>query len=181
VYYILAPCEASSNLARYDGVRYGFRAEGQNIVEMFSKTRAQGFGAEVKRRIMLGTYALSSGYYEAYYLKAMKVRRLIKQDFDRVFEQVDVLATPTAPTAAFKIGEKTADPLSMYLSDVFTISVNIAGLPGLSMPCGFTKEDLPIGLQLIGKPFDEATVLQTAYAFEQSTEWHKRKPAFKKA
>ncbi len=179
VYYILAPCEASSNLARYDGVRYGFRVPGENIVDMYSKTRAQGFGPEVKRRIMLGTYALSSGYYDAYYLKALKVRRLIKQDYDRVFEQVDVLAGPTAPTAAFRIGEKTSDPLSMYLSDVFTISVNIAGLPGISLPCGFTRDDLPVGLQLIGKPFDEGVLLKAAFAYEQATDHHKRKPSFR--
>jgi aspartyl-tRNA(Asn)/glutamyl-tRNA(Gln) amidotransferase subunit A len=178
-YYVLAPCEASSNLARYDGVRYGLRVPGENIVEMYSKTRAAGFGPEVKRRIMLGTYALSSGYYDAYYLKALKVRRLIKQDYDRAFEKVDVIATPTAPNPAFRFGEKTDDPLSMYLEDVFTVSINITGLPGLSVPCGFSKNGLPIGLQLIGKAFDEATLLRTAYAYEQATDWHKQKPTLR--
>ncbi|HJT25467.1 MAG TPA: Asp-tRNA(Asn)/Glu-tRNA(Gln) amidotransferase subunit GatA, partial [bacterium] len=178
-YYVLAPSEASSNLARYDGVRYGLRVPGENIVEMYSKTRAAGFGTEVKRRIMLGTYALSSGYYDAYYVKALKVRRLIKQDYDKAFEKVDVIATPTAPNPAFRFGEKTGDPLSMYLEDVFTVSINITGLPGLSVPCGMSKSGLPIGLQLIGKTFDEATLLRTAYAYEQSTEWHKQKPALK--
>jgi aspartyl-tRNA(Asn)/glutamyl-tRNA(Gln) amidotransferase subunit A len=180
-YYILAPSEASSNLARYDGVRYGLRVPGENIVEMYSKTRAAGFGPEVKRRIMLGTYALSSGYYDAYYLKALKVRRLIKQDYDKAFEKVDVIATPTAPNPAFRFGEKTGDPLSMYLEDVFTVSINITGLPGLSLPCGFSKTGLPIGLQLIGKPFDEATLLRTAYAYEQATDWHKQKPTLKES
>ena len=179
VYYVLAPSEASSNLARYDGVRYGLREPGENIVEMYSKTRAAGFGPEVKRRIMLGTYALSSGYYDAYYLKALKVRRLIKQDYDKAFEKVDVIATPTAPNPAFRFGEKTGDPLSMYLEDVFTVSINITGLPGLSIPCGMSKSGLPIGLQLIGKAFDEATLLRTAYAYEQATTWHKQKPGLK--
>ena len=178
-YYVLAPSEASSNLARYDGVRYGLRVPGENIVEMYSKTRAAGFGSEVKRRIMLGTYALSSGYYDAYYLKALKVRRLIKQDYDKAFEKVDVIATPTAPNPAFKFGEKTGDPLSMYLEDIFTVSINITGMPGLSVPCGLSKTGLPIGLQLIGKSFDESTLLRTAYAYEQATEWHKLKPTLK--
>ncbi len=178
-YYVLAPSEASSNLARYDGVRYGLRVPGENIVEMYSKTRAAGFGSEVKRRIMLGTYALSSGYYDAYYLKALKVRRLIKQEYDKAFEKVDVIATPTTPNPAFRFGEKTGDPLSMYLEDVFTVSINITGLPGLSVPCGMSKSGLPIGLQLIGKAFDEATLLRTAYSYEQSTEWHKQKPGLK--
>lgn len=178
-YYVLAPSEASSNLARYDGVRYGLREPGENIVEMYSKTRAAGFGPEVKRRIMLGTYALSSGYYDAYYLKALKVRRLIKQDYDKAFEKVDVIATPTAPNPAFRFGEKTGDPLSMYLEDVFTVSINITGLPGLSVPCGMSKSELPIGLQLIGKAFDEATLLRTAYAYEQATPWHKEKPSLR--
>jgi aspartyl-tRNA(Asn)/glutamyl-tRNA(Gln) amidotransferase subunit A len=178
-YYVLAPSEASSNLARYDGVRYGLREPGENIVEMYSKTRAAGFGPEVKRRIMLGTYALSSGYYDAYYLKALKVRRLIKQDYDKAFEKVDVIATPTAPNPAFRFGEKTGDPLSMYLEDVFTVSINITGLPGLSVPCGMSKSELPIGLQLIGKAFDEATLLRTAYAYEQATSWHKQKPSLR--
>ncbi len=175
-YYILATSEASSNLARYDGVKYGFRAEGKDLLDMYSNTRAQGFGAEIKRRIMLGTYALSSGYYEAYYKKAQQVRTLIKQDFERAFKEVDVIITPTSPTVAFKMGEKSADPLQMYLSDIFTISVNLAGVPGISIPCGFTTENLPIGLQLIGKHFDEDSLLKIAYAYEQATEWHKKKP-----
>ena len=178
-YYVLAPSEASSNLARYDGVRYGLRVPGENIVEMYSKTRAAGFGPEVKRRIMLGTYALSSGYYDAYYLKALKVRRLIKQDYDKAFEKVDIIATPTAPNPAFKFGEKTDNPLTMYLEDIFTISINIAGVPAISVPCGLSKTGLPIGLQLIGKPFDEAALLKAAYAYEQSTDWHKLKPSLK--
>lgn len=177
VYYILATSEASSNLARFDGVKYGFRAQGKDLIETYMNTRAQGFGPEVKRRIMLGTYALSSGYYEAYYKKAQQVRTLIMRDFEEAFRQVDIILTPTTPTAAFKVGEKTADPLQMYLSDIFTISVNLAGVPGISIPCGFTQNNLPIGLQLIGKHFDEETILKAAYAFEQSTEWHKRKPA----
>jgi len=175
-YYILATSEASSNLARYDGVKYGFRAKGKDLMDMYMNTRAQGFGAEVKRRIMLGTYALSSGYYEAYYKKAQQVRTLIKKDFEEAFKKVDVILTPTSPTAAFKIGEKTADPLQMYLSDIFTISANLAGVPGISIPCGFTSNNLPVGLQLIGKLFDEESILKVAYAYEQSTEWHKRKP-----
>lgn len=175
-YYILATSEASSNLARYDGVRYGLRAEGEDLIDMYMKTRAEGFGAEVKRRIILGTYALSSGYYDAYYKKAQQVRTLIKQDFEKAFEKVDVIVTPTTPTPAFRAGEKTADPLQMYLSDILTISVNLAGVPGISVPCGFTSKGLPIGLQIIGKHFDEESVLKTAYAYEQDTEWHKRKP-----
>jgi aspartyl-tRNA(Asn)/glutamyl-tRNA(Gln) amidotransferase subunit A len=177
VYYVLATSEASSNLARYDGVKYGFRAEGKDLLEMYMNTRAKGFGAEVKRRIMLGTYALSSGYYDAYYKKAQQVRTLIKQDFDRAFEKVDLLVTPTAPTSAFKIGEKATDPLQMYLSDIFTISVNLAGVPAISIPCGFTKDNLPIGLQIIGKHFDEDSILKAAYAYEQSTQWHLRRPS----
>jgi len=176
-YYVLATSEASSNLARYDGVKYGFRATGKDLMDMYIRTRAQGFGAEVKRRIMLGTYALSSGYYEAYYRKAQQVRTLIKQDFEDAFKKVDVIATPTTPTAAFKVGEKTADPLQMYLSDIFTISVNLAGVPGISVPCGFTSDNLPVGLQLIGKHFGEESILQVAHAYEQSTDWHKRKPS----
>lgn len=175
-YYVLATSEASSNLARYDGVKYGYRAKAKDLMDMYMYTRAQGFGTEVKRRIMLGTYALSSGYYEAYYRKAQQVRTLIKKDFEDVFKNVDVVVTPTSPTAAFKIGEKTADPLQMYLSDIFTISVNIAGVPGISIPCGFTSINLPIGLQLIGKHFDEESILKLAYAYEQSTDWHKRRP-----
>lgn len=175
-YYILATSEASSNLARYDGVKYGFRAGGKDLLDMYMNTRAQGFGPEVKRRIMLGTYALSSGYYEAYYKKARQVSTLIKKDFDEAFKIVDAIVTPTSPTAAFRIGEKADDPLQMYLSDIFTISVNLAGVPGISIPCGFTRETLPIGLQLIGKHFSEETILRVAYAYEQSTDWHKRKP-----
>jgi aspartyl-tRNA(Asn)/glutamyl-tRNA(Gln) amidotransferase subunit A len=176
-YYILATSEASSNLARYDGVKYGFRAEGaKDLLDMYMKSRSQGFGPEVKRRIMLGTYALSAGYYDAYYKKGQQVRTLIKRDFDEAFKTVDVIATPTAPTAAFKIGEKSADPLQMYLSDIFTISVNLAGIPGISLPCGFTKTDLPIGLQLLGKHFDEEAILHAAFAYEQATEWHKKRP-----
>jgi aspartyl-tRNA(Asn)/glutamyl-tRNA(Gln) amidotransferase subunit A len=177
VYYIIATAEASSNLARYDGVKYGYRAPGKDLTDTYMKTREQGFGPEVKRRIMLGTYALSAGYYDAYYLKAQKVRSLIKKDFDEAFRRCDVIITPTAPTTAFKIGEKTQDPLQMYLSDIFTISVNLAGLPGLSLPCGFDSEGLPIGLQIIGKHFDEATILRIGFAYEQATEWHRRKPS----
>jgi aspartyl-tRNA(Asn)/glutamyl-tRNA(Gln) amidotransferase subunit A len=176
-YYVIAPSEASANLARYDGVKYGFRSEGSdNLMSMYTQTRAQGFGAEVKRRIMIGTYALSAGYYDAYYLKAQKVRTLIKQDFEKAFESVDVLVCPTAPTTAFKAGEKTADPISMYLSDLMTIPVNLAGLPGLSLPCGFDSQGLPIGLQIIGNVLREDLVLQAAYAYEQATEWHKQSP-----
>jgi aspartyl-tRNA(Asn)/glutamyl-tRNA(Gln) amidotransferase subunit A len=164
-------------LARYDGVKYGFRAEdADNLLSMYTQTRAVGFGAEVKRRIMIGTYALSAGYYDAYYLKAQKVRTLIKQDFERAFEQVDILVCPTAPSTAFKAGEKTADPLSMYLSDLMTIPVNLAGLPGLSIPCGFDDQGLPIGLQMIGNVLQEEALLQVAYAYEQSTPWHQRLP-----
>jgi aspartyl-tRNA(Asn)/glutamyl-tRNA(Gln) amidotransferase subunit A len=175
-YYILATSEASSNLARYDGVKYGCRAEGKDLMAMYMNTRAKGFGAEIKRRIMLGTYALSSGYYEAYYKKAQQVRTLIKQDFEKAFQKVDVIVTPTSPSVAFKVGEKSADPLQMYLSDIFTISVNLAGVPGISIPCGFTAENLPVGLQLIGRHFDEELLLKVSYAYEQATEWHKRKP-----
>jgi aspartyl-tRNA(Asn)/glutamyl-tRNA(Gln) amidotransferase subunit A len=178
VYYILAPSEASSNLARYDGVKYGYRVpRWSNLRDMYMRTRDEGFGAEVKRRIMLGTYALSAGYYEAYYKKAQQVRTLIRRDFEEAFRQVDVLVAPIAPTPAFKIGEKLADPLQMYLSDVFTIQVNLAGLPGISIPCGFSSTGLPIGLQIIGKPFDEEMILRVAYAFEQQTDYHRRKPA----
>ncbi|TBR58696.1 aspartyl/glutamyl-tRNA amidotransferase subunit A [Westiellopsis prolifica IICB1] len=176
-YYIIAPSEASANLARYDGVKYGYRAdEAENLIEMYTRTRASGFGTEVKRRIMLGTYALSAGYYDAYYLKAQKVRTLIKEDFEKAFEHVDVLACPTAPSTAFKAGEKTADPLSMYLVDLMTIPVNLAGLPGISVPCGFDDSGLPIGLQLIGKPLREDQLFQVAYAYEQSTQWHLQVP-----
>ncbi len=172
-YYLIATAEASSNLARYDGVRFGHRtADAQGLLEMYMKSRAEGFGPEVKRRIMLGTYALSSGYYDAYYLKAQKVRTLIMQDFIRAFEKVDVILTPVAPTPAFRIGEKTEDPLQMYLSDIFTIPVNLAGTCGISVPAGLSGSGLPIGLQLIGRPFGEETILRAAYAFEQATEWH---------
>ncbi|MGL6139073.1 MAG: Asp-tRNA(Asn)/Glu-tRNA(Gln) amidotransferase subunit GatA [Planktothrix sp.] len=176
-YYVIAPSEASANLARYDGVKYGFRyPDADNLIEMYQKTRAQGFGAEVKRRIMMGTYVLSAGYYDAYYLKAQKVRTLIKEDFDRAFSQVEVLVCPTAPSTAFKAGEKTADPLSMYLSDLMTIPVNLAGLPGISVPCGFDDQGLPIGMQLIGKPLGESRLLEVANAYEQATDWHNYKP-----
>ncbi len=176
-YYIIAPSEASANLARYDGVKYGLRApDADNLLSMYTRTRATGFGAEVKRRIMIGTYALSAGYYDAYYLKAQKVRTLIKQDFEKAFDLVDVLVCPTAPTTAFKAGEKTTDPLSMYLNDLMTIPVNLAGLPGLSVPCGFDDNGLPIGLQLIGKVLREDQLFQVAYAYEQSTTWHLKKP-----
>jgi len=175
-YYILATSEASSNLARYDGVKYGFRAGGKDLMDMYMNTRAQGFGAEIKRRIMLGTYALSSGYYEAYYKKAQQVRTLIRQDFEKAFQEVDIIVTPISPTAAFKVGEKAADPLQMYLSDIFTISVNLAGVPGISIPCGFTSKNLPVGLQLIGRHFDEESIFKVAHAYEQSTEWHTRRP-----
>ncbi|HEV8711820.1 MAG TPA: Asp-tRNA(Asn)/Glu-tRNA(Gln) amidotransferase subunit GatA [Candidatus Binatia bacterium] len=176
-YYIIATAEASSNLARYDGMKYGYRApQTEGLVETYRRTRAQGFGDEVKRRIMLGTYVLSAGYYDAYYLKAQKVRTLIRQDFLKAFEDCDVIATPVAPTTAFRLGEKTADPLTMYLSDIFTIAVNLAGLPGLSVPCGFDENNMPIGVQLIGKPFGEDVLLQAAYAYEQTTQWHTRKP-----
>ena len=175
-YYLIATAEASSNLARYDGVRFGHRSEeAEGLIDMMTKTRSEGFGAEVKRRIMLGTYALSSGYYDAYYVKAQKVRTLIMQDFIRAFETVDLMLTPVAPTPAFKIGEKINDPLQMYLSDIFTIPVNLAGTCAISIPAGFSTDVLPIGLQLIGKPFGEESILRAAYAFEQATEWHKRK------
>lgn len=172
-YYIIAPCEASANLARYDGVRYGHRVQdADNLLDMYKRTRAEGFGAEVKRRIMIGTYALSAGYYDAYYLKAQKVRTLIKQDFEAAFNQVDVLVSPTSPTTAFKLGEKLADPLSMYLDDLMTIPVNMAGLPGLSLPCGMDSKGMPIGLQIIGNVLREDQVFQAAYAYEQATQWH---------
>jgi len=175
-YYLIATAEASSNLARYDGVRFGQRIDpGEGLIEMYRQSRAAGFGTEVKRRIMLGTYALSSGYYDAYYLKAQKVRTLIRQDLTEAFEKVDALLTPVAPSPAFRIGEKTADPLQMYLSDIFTISINLAGTCGLSLPCGQSREGLPIGLQLIGKPFAEEVILRAGYAFEQATEWHLQK------
>jgi aspartyl-tRNA(Asn)/glutamyl-tRNA(Gln) amidotransferase subunit A len=177
VYYLVATAEASSNLARYDGVHYGHRAEQfGNLIDMVKKSRGEGFGAEVKRRIMLGTYALSSGYIDAYYLKALRVRRLIRQDFDQAFAQCDVVIGPTSPTAAFKIGEKVADPLAMYLSDIYTISANLAGIPGISIPCGFTKAGLPIGLQILAAPFAEEKLLRVARMHERETEWHRRRP-----
>jgi aspartyl-tRNA(Asn)/glutamyl-tRNA(Gln) amidotransferase subunit A len=175
-YYLCATAEASSNLARYDGAHYGFRAEADNVIDMFSRSRSQGFGAEVKRRIMLGTYALSAGFYEDFYLKALKVRTLIKQDFDTAFEKCDVIAGPTTPTAAFKFGEKTANPLEMYLSDIYTISVNLAGIPGISLPCGLSSDGLPVGLQFIAPAFEDGRLFTVAHAYEQSTEWHKQKP-----
>ncbi|MDP2931842.1 MAG: Asp-tRNA(Asn)/Glu-tRNA(Gln) amidotransferase subunit GatA [Chloroflexota bacterium] len=177
VYYIIAPSEASANLARYDGVKYGYSyLETDNMWQAMEQTRERGFGPEVKRRIMLGTYALSAGYYDAYYLKAQKVRTLIRQEFDRVFEKFDALVTPTSPTVPFKIGEKTADPLQMYLSDVCTLPINIAGVPAISIPAGFAG-GLPVGMQIIGKPFSEETLLRVAYAYEQATEWHKKRPS----
>jgi len=176
-YYIIAPAEASANLARFDGIRYGARVDGADPIELYGRTRGVGFGAEVKRRIILGTYVLSSGYYDAYYLRAQKVRTLIRNDFLKAFENVDAIVTPTTPTAAFKIGEKFDDPLQMYLCDVFTLACNLSGICGVSLPCGFTKSPkLPIGLQLLGKPFGEATLLKIAHAYERSTSWHKEKP-----
>jgi aspartyl/glutamyl-tRNA(Asn/Gln) amidotransferase, A subunit len=174
-YYIIAMSEASSNLARFDGTRYGYRASGENWHAMVSKTRAEGFGTEVKRRILLGTYALSAGYHDKYYLKALKVRTLVKQDFDKALSKVDVLMAPTMPNPAFKIGEKIEDPLTLYLSDVNTCPINLAGVPSISIPCGFT-DDLPIGLQVMGKPFDEPAVLRAAYTFEQNTDYHTKRP-----
>jgi aspartyl-tRNA(Asn)/glutamyl-tRNA(Gln) amidotransferase subunit A len=178
VYYIIATAEASSNLARYDGVKYGLRSAGfKDLKEMYAQTRAEGFGKEVKRRIILGTYVLSAGYYDAYYRKASQVRTLMRTDFESAFQNVDVIVTPTAPTPAFRIGEKVEDPLQMYLSDIFTIPVNLAGIPAMVVPCGFSREGLPIGLQMMGKHFDEARLLKVAYTFEQSTDFHLRKPA----
>ena len=177
VYYILASSEASSNLARYDGVRYGYRSgQSANLMEMYKHTRAQGFGREVKRRIMLGTFALSAGYYSAFYGKAQKARRLIADDFANAFKKCDLILAPTSPTPAFKLGSKLDDPLKMYLSDIFTIPLNLAGLPGISIPCGFTDNNLPVGMQLIGKQFDEKTILNAAHAYEQETQWYKKKP-----
>jgi aspartyl-tRNA(Asn)/glutamyl-tRNA(Gln) amidotransferase subunit A len=175
-YYLLASSEASANLARFDGVRYGYRTDNaKNLIDMYKQTRSEGFGNEVKRRIMLGTFALSSGYYDAYYKKAQKVRTLIKQDFENVFEKYDVIIGPTTPTPAFKIGEKTSDPLTMYANDILTIPVNLAGVPGISIPCGLVN-GLPVGLQIIGKHFDESTIYRVAHAFEQATDYHKQKP-----
>ena len=175
-YYIIATAEASANLARFDGVRYGARINGKDPEEMNCKTRGAGFGDEVKRRIILGTYVLSSGYYDAYYLRAQKVRTLIRQDFLKAFEHVDLIATPTTPTPAFKIGEKAKDPMEMYLSDIFTISCNIAGLCGVSLPCGFSEKGLPIGLQLLGRPFGESDLLRTAHVYQEATDWHTKRP-----
>jgi aspartyl-tRNA(Asn)/glutamyl-tRNA(Gln) amidotransferase subunit A len=176
IYYIIATAEASSNLARYDGVKYGLRAKGyRDLMEMYTQTRANGFGKEVKRRIILGTYVLSAGYYEAYYRKASQVRTLIRQDFEEAFRKVDVILTPTAPTPAFRIGEKVEDPLQMYLSDIHTIPVNLAGIPAITIPCGFSHENLPIGVQMMGKHFDEGILLRVAYTFERNTDFHLKK------
>ena len=179
VYYLVCTAEASSNLARYDGVKYGYRSSAakDGLKEMYSRTRGEGFGPEVKRRIMLGTYVLSAGYYDAFYLKALQVRTLLRGDYDQAFERADVVAMPTMPTPPFKLGEKTDDPLQMYLADVFTVSANLAGLPGISVPCGFSNEGLPIGFQLTGRMFDEATVLRVADAYERVTDWHRRVPS----
>lgn len=177
VYYIIATAEASSNLARFDGVQYGYRAQSDNLMQMYKLTRAQGFGPEAKRRIILGTFVLSHGYYDAYYLRALKARTLIKRDFDKIFGDFDCIVAPTSPTAAFKIGERTQDPLKMYLSDIYTISVNLAGIPAISIPCGFTKQGLPVGLQIMAKPFNEEMLFRIAHAFEQHTDWHKLRPA----
>jgi aspartyl-tRNA(Asn)/glutamyl-tRNA(Gln) amidotransferase subunit A len=180
VYYILATAEASANLARFDGVRYGYRAENpRDMLDLYGRTREEGFGPEVKRRIILGTYVLSSGYYDAYYLRAQKVRELVRQDFANAFEKVDAIISPTSPVPAFKLGERVTEPLQMYLADVFTIAANLAGICGISVPCGFAEVDghrLPIGLQLLGKALDEARILQIAHAYEQSTDWHKARP-----
>jgi aspartyl-tRNA(Asn)/glutamyl-tRNA(Gln) amidotransferase subunit A len=177
-YYVIATAEASSNLARFDGVKFGLRAkETKDLLDLYMKTRQEGFGPEVKRRIMLGTYALSAGYYDAYYGKAQAVRTLIRQDFEAAFKEVDLIVTPVTPTPAFKLGEKIEDPLQMYLSDIYTISVNLAGLPAISVPCGFSKTGLPIGLQIIGRAFEEETLLRAAHAYEQSTQWREKKPA----
>ena len=177
IYYLIATAEASSNLARYDGVKYGLRTkQAKDLLDMYVKTRQEGFGPEVKRRIMLGTYALSAGYYDAYYGKAQAARTMTKRDFDEAFNEVDLIVTPVTPTPAFKLGEKSEDPLQMYLSDIFTISVNLAGLPAISIPCGFSKAGLPIGLQIIGRPFEEETILRAAHAYEQATVWRMKKP-----
>ena len=177
-YYLVAVAEASSNLARYDGVKYGFRAEGRNLMETYLNTRTEGFGAEVRRRIMLGTYILSAGYYDAYYKKGTQARALIRGDFEAAFRECALIACPVSPTPAFRLGEKLADPLTMYLSDIFTISANLAGIPGISVPCGFSSQGLPIGLQLLGPPFAESEIFRAAYAFEQATDFHCRKPPF---
>lgn len=180
VYYVIATAEASSNLARFDGVKFGFRAkEAKDLLELYMKTRQEGFGPEVKRRIMLGTYVLSAGYYDAYYGKAQAVRTLVCQDFAAAFREVDLIVTPATPTPAFRLGEKSEDPLQMYLSDIFTISANLAGLPAIALPCGFSTTGLPIGVQLIGRAFEEETVLRAAHAYEQATQWHLRKPTIR--
>jgi aspartyl-tRNA(Asn)/glutamyl-tRNA(Gln) amidotransferase subunit A len=176
VYYLIAPAEASANLARYDGVRYGLRVEDGGMLDMFMKSRGRGFGPEVKRRIMLGTYALSAGYYDAYYGQAQKVRTLIRADFDQAFKRVDAIAAPVAPTTAFKIGGHGDDPLAMYLEDVFTLPANLAGVPGLAFPVGFDGSGLPVGMQLMGRPFDEPTLFKMAHAYQQTTDWHLQKP-----
>jgi aspartyl-tRNA(Asn)/glutamyl-tRNA(Gln) amidotransferase subunit A len=178
VYYVVATAEASSNLARFDGVQYGRRErEGvSSMLDLFFRSRGEGLGSEAKRRVILGTFALSHGYYDAYYLSALKVRTLIKKDFDEAFERCDCVVTPTAPTAAFRIGEKINDPLQMYLSDIYTISANLAGIPGISVPCGFTASGLPAGLQILGKAFAEETLLRIAYAYERAAEWYKKTP-----
>jgi aspartyl-tRNA(Asn)/glutamyl-tRNA(Gln) amidotransferase subunit A len=182
VYYVLATAEASANLARFDGVRYGHRAENpESLLDFYERTRAEGFGAEVKRRIILGTYVLSAGYYDAYYSRAQKIRELIRRDFDRIFAQVDFVVSPTSPIPAFRRSEREADPLQMYLADIFTIPANLAGICGISLPCGFAQTQdgtaLPVGMHLLGRAFDEARLLQVAYAYEQSTDWHRQKPA----
>lgn len=182
VYYIIATAEASSNLARFDGVQYGLRAKigkGENLIDMYKRTRGEGFGQEAKRRVMLGTFVLSHGYYDAYYLRALKVRTLIKQDFDAVFREFDCIVTPTAPTPAFKIGEKIEDPLKMYLSDIYTISANLAGIPAISLPCGFSDKGLPIGLQILARPFNEEMLLKVAHAYEENSQWHEARPELK--
>jgi aspartyl-tRNA(Asn)/glutamyl-tRNA(Gln) amidotransferase subunit A len=176
VYYLVAPAEASANLARYDGMRYGLSLDGVDLWDSYRQTRGQGFGPEVKRRVMLGTYALSAGYYDAYYRKASQIRTLIREDFDRALEQCDVLVAPTSPTTAFKLGEMVSDPMQMYLQDVFTLALSLAGLPGISLPCGFDRSGLPIGLQIMGGAFDEATVLRVAHAYENATGWHRKRP-----
>jgi aspartyl-tRNA(Asn)/glutamyl-tRNA(Gln) amidotransferase subunit A len=181
VYYVIAPAEASSNLSRFDGVRYGHRAaQYDDLADMYKKTRAEGFGAEVKRRILVGTYVLSHGYYDAYYLKAQQVRRLIANDFARAFERCDVVLGPTAPSAAFKLGAKVDDPVQMYLNDIFTVAANLVGTPALSIPCGFTREGLPIGLHLQAHHFDEARLLDVAHRYQQATDWHTRVPEMAK-
>jgi len=175
-YYILAPAEASANLARYDGVRYGFRAPAEELQEMYEKTRSQGFGAEVKRRVILGTYVLSSGFHDAYYLRAQKVRTLIRRDFDEAFARCDAIVGPVTPTAAFRVGEKSGNPVQMYLGDLFTVNVNLAGICGLSVPCGFTAEGLPTGLHIIGPAFEDEKVLQIGAAYQHATDWHRKRP-----